>query len=181
MKTVSVLCLALLLAASGAHAGEFAQPRPGLHTGGQPTAQDLADLRAQGVATIIDLRGADEDRGYAAAAEAQRLGLRYVVLPIAGKDDITPANAARLQALLDASGDGVLLHCASGNRVGALLALAAQQQGKSVEEALQIGRDAGLKSLEPVVAERLQAQHACTARDGQQVAQAGNLPQDCAP
>jgi len=159
MKTFTTACLALLLAATAtAHAGEFARPRPGLHTGGQPTAQDLADLRAEGVATVIDLRGVDEDRGYDAAAEAQRLGLRYIAVPIAGKDDITPANAARLQQLLDQSEGDVLLHCASGNRVGALLALAAHQQGRSAEEALRIGRDAGLKSLEPVVVEQMEAQ-----------------------
>uniref|UniRef100_UPI00190FA714 beta-lactamase hydrolase domain-containing protein n=2 Tax=Gammaproteobacteria TaxID=1236 RepID=UPI00190FA714 len=68
-----------------------------------------------------------EDRGYDQAAEVRRLGMDYIALPIAGKDDITPANAAALHALLKERDGEVLLHCASGNRVGALLALAAVQ------------------------------------------------------
>jgi len=135
----------------------FGEPRAGLRTGGQPTAQDLARLKAQGVRTIIDLRGPGEDRGFDEAAEAARLGLDYVALPIAGKDAITPANADALAALLKQHGDGVLLHCASGNRVGALLALDAARSGTPAAEALALGRKAGLSSLEPVVAAQIEA------------------------
>ena len=130
-----------------AHATDFTQPKAGLHTGGQPSMEDLARLESQGVRTVIDLRGAQEDRGYEAATEARRLG----------KDDITPANARALQDLLKAQQGDVLLHCASGNRVGALLALGAALDGTSREDALTLGRAAGLKSLEPVVVERLAA------------------------
>jgi uncharacterized protein (TIGR01244 family) len=136
---------------------KFAEPRAGLHTGGQPTAQDLERLQAQGVRTVIDLRGADEDRGFDEAAEARRLGLEYVALPIAGKDEVNPANAAALEALLREHGDGVLLHCGSGNRVGALLALGAAGEGMPREQALEFGRQAGMKSLETRVVEQLDA------------------------
>ena len=132
-----------------------ALPTP-LYAGGQPTARDLASLKAQGVHTVIDLRADAEDRGYDEAAEAARLGLRYLPMPIAGAADITPAQARALDGLLDQAGDaGVLLHCASGNRVGALLALAAALAGSPPGEALDLGRRAGLRSLEPVVAERI--------------------------
>ncbi len=156
-RLISPLFALLLCCASfTALSAEFTQPRAGLHTGGQPSADDLAHLRAQGVRTVIDLRGPQEDRGYDEAAEARRLGMDYVALPIAGKDDITPANAKALHALLKQRDDAVLLHCASGNRVGALLALgAAQIDGAATDEALALGRAAGLKSLEPVVVEQL--------------------------
>ena len=156
-RAASLLFSALLCAASfAATANDFAQPRPGLHTGGQPTAEDLERLKAEGIRTVIDLRAPGEERGYDQAAEVRRLGMDYIALPIAGKDDITPANAAALHALLEERDGQVLLHCASGNRVGALLALAAVQvDGASPEEALALGRAAGLKSLEPVVMERL--------------------------
>ena len=115
-----------------------------------------ARLQAEGVRTVIDLRAPQEDRGYDQAAEVRRLGMDYIAQPIAGKDDITPANAAALHALRKERDGDVLLHCASGNRVGALLALAAVQvDGASPEAALTLGRAAGLKSLEPVVMERL--------------------------
>lgn len=137
------------------HAADFARPQPGLHTGGQPSQDDLVRLKSQGVRTVIDLRGAQEDRGYDVAAEAKRLGLDYIALPIAGKDDVNAANAKALGELLRAQDGDVLLHCASGNRVGALLALDAATRGVPREEALELGRKAGLRSLEPVVAEQL--------------------------
>lgn len=152
------LLLSTLLAGGlslAAHATDFTQPRAGLHTGGQPSLEDLARLQSQGVRTVIDLRGVQEDRGYDAATEARRLGMAYVALPIAGKDDISPANARALQDLLKAQEGDVLLHCASGNRVGALLALGAALEGASQEDALTLGRAAGLTSLEPVVLEQL--------------------------
>ena len=144
--------LVLLFALPGAWPTDFAQPRPALHAGGQPTKEDLAALRASGVTTVIDLRAAGEDRGFDEPAEVERLGMRYIALPIGGKDDLTPANARALHQLLQRERAGVLLHCASGNRVGALLALGAvQEEGQSVESALALGRAAGLKSLEPAV------------------------------
>ena len=48
------------------------------------------------------------------------------------------------------------MHCASGNRVGALMALRASQNGASAEEAMAAGKAAGLTRLEPVVAKRLE-------------------------
>lgn len=144
--------------ATTASATEFAEPRPGLHTGAQPTPKDLTTLSQQGVRTVIDLRTDEEDRGFDEAAEAERQGMRYVRLPIGGADDLTAENATILKQALDQSGDGVLLHCASGNRVGALLALmAARHEDATPAEALELGRRAGLKSLEPAVAEKLEA------------------------
>lgn len=152
-----LLITALLL--KPALAGEpaaFAQPRAGLYTGGQPTAAQLAQLAAAGVRTVIDLRTADEPRGYDEAATAAQLGLRYIALPIAGADAITADHAAALGRALASEDAPVLLHCASGNRVGALLALvAASEDGVPAQAALDMGKRAGLKSLEPVVRERL--------------------------
>ena len=139
-----------------AQADELRQPRPGLHTGGQPSLAQLDALAAQGVRTVIDLRAPGEDRGYDEARELRQRGMNYLRLPITGAQDLSPANAASLKTLLDASGQGVLLHCASGNRAGALLALmAAQQEQLAPAQALELGKAAGMKSLAPVVAEQL--------------------------
>lgn len=145
------LLLSLLLAAN-AFAGDatLRQPRPDLITAGQPSAQQLRDAAANGVTTVIDLRRADEDRGYDEAALAEQLGLRYVRLPIAGAGDITEANSRTLDRLLKQDGGKTLLHCASSNRAGALLSLIeARINDASVEDALKFGRDAGMTSLEP--------------------------------
>lgn len=147
--------LFLLLACAGATAAAgqgLKQPRPGLFTGGQPSAQQLRDAAQAGVTSVIDLRMPHEDRGYDEAAAAEALGLRYVRLPIDGAGGISEANARTLDRLLRQDPGSTLLHCASGNRAGALLALAqARVHGASPEAALQFGRDAGLTSLEPAV------------------------------
>jgi len=148
------LFLSLALAGGATAAGQaLKQPRPGLLTGGQPSTQQLHEAAAAGVTTVIDLRTPQEDRGYDEQAAAETLGLRYVRLPIGGAGDINEANARTLRRLIgqDAAGT-TLLHCASGNRVGALLALAhARVDGASAEESLELGRAAGLTSLEPTV------------------------------
>lgn len=134
----------------------FREPRPGLFTGGVPTARDLAALRAHGVRTVIDLRGPDERTQRDSQAAAQALGLRYDTLVVEGAQDLTRENAERLRQALDDADGQVLLYCASGNRVGALLALMARyEEGLSRRDALAFGRAAGLGSLEPEVERRL--------------------------
>ena len=52
----------------------------------------------------------------------------------------------------------MLLHCASANRAGGLLALAmVTEHGMSLEEALAIGRKAGMKSTESAVRKAVEA------------------------
>ncbi|MGB5353711.1 MAG: hypothetical protein WBN32_08890, partial [Woeseia sp.] len=76
---------------------------------------------------------------------------------IAGPDDVTFENAAKLDALLAEFAGPVLLHCGSGNRVGALFALRAKAAGLSNEQALEVGRRAGLTQLEEQVRQRMDA------------------------
>ncbi len=132
------------------------QPRTGLFTGGPPAAGAWPEIASSGVATVIDLRMPKEKAGADEAGEVRAAGMDYLPLPIAGPTDLTPANAAALWSLLERSPAPVLLHCASGNRVGALLALgAAQQGGMTAQQALAFGKSAGLGSLEPRVRELL--------------------------
>ncbi|MGH8037841.1 MAG: beta-lactamase hydrolase domain-containing protein [Stenotrophomonas sp.] len=126
----------------------FKNPAEGLYTSGQPTAEHLQQAAAAGITTLIDLRQPGEDRGFDETATAAALGLNYVRIPVAGAAGLTPANVQALQAALTKANGPVLLHCASGNRVGALLALMKAQHGVPAEEALQFGRNAGMTSLE---------------------------------
>lgn len=123
---------------------------------GQPDAELLALVKKAGFTTIVDMRGPTEDRGMDEAAEVAALGMSYITLPIDGANDVTYENAAALDKILAAADGPVLLHCASGNRVGALYALSQKMAGASNEDALAAGKVAGLTRLEPVVAERLQ-------------------------
>ncbi|WP_312786875.1 protein tyrosine phosphatase family protein [Stenotrophomonas indicatrix] len=134
----------------------LAEVRPGLYAGGQPTAAQLRELAAQGVRTVIDLRQPDEDRGFDETREAEALGLRYVRIPVAGAEGLDAANLRAVHQALQQSQGPVLLHCASGNRAGAVLGLVnARYEHASPEQALQLGQRAGLKSLEAATRERL--------------------------
>ena len=136
-----------------AEAHDFYTPSEKLVTGGQPSRDELAGLKAAGVTKVINLRGPEEKVAFDPRAEAEALGMEYVSLPISGAGDVTADNARKLHQLLQQEDDEpVFLHCASGNRVGALLAIAAHQiEGKPVDESLTLGRSAGLGSLEAKV------------------------------
>lgn len=127
---------------------------PGLYASGQPSPEDLAGLEARGVRTVINLRAPGEPVGYDEAREAERLGLRYVSIPVAGPGDLTPETTTRFSEVLEEAGrhGAVLVHCASANRVGALIALEqGLNRGSPREDALSLGRAAGLTTLEPLV------------------------------
>lgn len=129
------------------------QLEDGTLVGGQPTAAWLEEASAEGYSTVIDLRGVDEDRGFDEAAATGGQDQRYVPLPIASADELTEELARRFDAALQQADGGVVVHCASGNRVGALYALRAHYvQGLEAEAALEVGREAGLTSLESKVA-----------------------------
>lgn len=133
------------------------QPLPGLYTAGQPAPTDWAALKALGVHTVVNLRTPAELQGRDEAAEVRAAGLQYVAIPVAGADGINPGTARILHAALaPAHGGGVLVHCASGNRAGALLALEqAEYDGLPKDAALALGRKAGMTSTEATLRQTL--------------------------
>lgn len=121
---------------------------------GQPTPAQLEELSRNGVQTVINLRAPEEPVEFDEAAEAARLGMRYVSIPIRGPDDLDLARVREFGHALDDArrGGGVLIHCASANRVGALVALdEAINRSQPLPAALAKGRAAGLTALEPAV------------------------------
>lgn len=138
-------------------------PTPDLLTCGLPTTQDLQSAHKAGFKTIINLCPAQETPRDEPAT-AQALGMHYFNIPVAGPGDLTEAKARELGVVVNnCDYHPVLIHCMSGNRVGALLALKAFfVDGKSPREALNDGLAAGLKALEPAVWQLLN-QHAAKA------------------
>lgn len=122
--------------------------RPGatLLTGGQPSEACLEAAAKAGYHTVVDLRMPGEFDDFDEADAVRALGMEYVLIPISGPQDLTPDAAEALDATLAKAGDRpVLVHCASGNRVGALFAVRAYlKEGASVEDALARGEAAGL-------------------------------------
>lgn len=127
------------------------------HVSGQPTADSIAQLKSAGINTVIDLRPDAETPDLDEKAVVEQHGLKYRSLPISGAADLTRENVSRFDQLLqETAADNVLIHCASGNRVGAMLALQARWiQGKSADESLAIGKAAGMTGLSAAVQELL--------------------------
>jgi protein tyrosine phosphatase (PTP) superfamily phosphohydrolase (DUF442 family) len=132
------------------------RPLAGIVTGGQPSEDNLREAKNLGYKTVVSLL--PESDTVAEARLAQELGLRFVSIPITGAADLTPQNAQKLALAIDAEdAKPLIVHCASGNRVGALLALKAfYVDHVSAPEALALGQRAGLRSLQSAVEERLQ-------------------------
>jgi uncharacterized protein (TIGR01244 family) len=135
--------------------GKATLPDSGAVSTAQPNAAALRVAADSGYVAVIDLRGSNEDRGIDEKAEVEALGMTYLSLPIVGEAAISFENASELDRLMADIDGPVLLHCGSGNRVGALFALREKLHGASDEAALEKGRAAGLTSLEGVVRQRL--------------------------
>jgi uncharacterized protein (TIGR01244 family) len=120
-----------------------------LHSSGQPSIEALTKLGSTSVRTVIDLRPDAETPDLDEKAVVEKSGVVYRSLPIAGKASLTRENVVAFDKLLAEAKQGeVLVHCASGNRVGAMMALRARWlQGKSADEALAIGKAAGMTGL----------------------------------
>jgi protein tyrosine phosphatase (PTP) superfamily phosphohydrolase (DUF442 family) len=83
----------------------------------------------------------------------------YVSLPVDGAAGVSYANAGQLDKLLAELPKPILLHCSSGNRVGALLALRAKARGMDDRAALELGVANGLLGLKSTVEQKLATGH----------------------
>lgn len=124
---------------------------------GQPTEARLEEVVATG-ATIISLRLPAEDP-FDEPGLIASLGGTFIRYPVSPTDYDSVAFREAMYDLYDAeldAGNIVYLHCASSNRVGASWALyQAERKGVDGEEAIAMGRAAGLGSLETRVREIL--------------------------
>ena len=128
------------------------KPVLGVMTGGQPSEDDLRKLRDEGYGTVINLRLPEESAGFDEADLVEELGMTYISLPVDVRDGLTQANAAKLDQLVSDADGLTLVHCGSGDRVGALYALNGfYQNGMSVEDSIAFGKSAGLNRLEGAV------------------------------
>jgi uncharacterized protein (TIGR01244 family) len=130
------------------------RPVDGITAAGQPDETALAVFSNNGYVAVLDLRTAGEDRGLDEKAVVEGLGMDYVSFPI-GRGGISFENAESLDKLIRSYDAPVLVHCASSNRVGALLALRASLGGADDAAAMEVGKQGGLTQLEPEVREVL--------------------------
>lgn len=133
-------------------------PEQGVIAAGRIGPGDITGVRDAGIRHVIDLTPDAETPGFDEAAAVRAAGLRYSNLPLAGAPDLTRENVLAFDTMLAEAERPVLVHCASGNRVGAMAALrAAWVEGRSTEEAIAFGKEWGLAGLEADVRRRIEA------------------------
>ena len=124
------------------------QAGPTLFSSGQPEARHWPALAAAGIRSVVNLRPRAELPGRDEPAEVAVGGLAYASIPVADAGALSRDAALAFVRALRELPSPVLVHCATGNRVGALVALReAWFAGADAPSALDRGVAAGLGSL----------------------------------
>ena len=125
------------------------QPLPNLLTSGQPGAHHFEQLKAAGVAVVLDIRDPMEPRPFREPELIADLGMEYV--------NVSVRQGALDDAMMDAvlgevrrnAGRLMLLHCASANRVGgALIPYFILDQGMSEDAAVEAAMRIGMRGAD---------------------------------
>lgn len=128
-------------------------PDEKLVVGGQPTINDLKLLHSLGVKQVVNLRGTAEENHFDEARLLSELGVDYHTIPVTDISTFTKDCANKLKTIL-ALEQPTLIHCASGNRVGALIALHAFWfEECSPKDALERGVQSGLTQLKSPISQ----------------------------
>lgn len=128
-----------------AHITNFLRVNDQICTGGQPQMADLEKMKAEGIKAIINLRQASEFNADEEAAKAKEVGLRYVHIPMNGREPKDEYAHEFLKVTDEAENRPAFIHCASANRVGAMWMIRrVLRDGWSLEKAEEEARKIGL-------------------------------------
>lgn len=127
MKTVLSLVFTVLLVPSFALAQDdsvasirnFLRVNKDFCTGGQPRLEHLAQLKAEGVKSILNLRRPTEHRAEEQAAKAKEVGLRYFNIPVAFGEPKEEQVTEFLKLTDDPENRPMFIHCTAAIRAGA--------------------------------------------------------------
>lgn len=113
-------------------------------------------LARAGVELVISLQS-DDELTFDEALAVQQAGMAYEHLPISGAEGLKQVNMLEFDKILrQYHGKKTAMHCGSGNRVGAAIALrSGWLRGRKMDTAMARGRSHGLTSLEQEVHNRL--------------------------
>lgn len=124
-----------------------------LHTMGgfflasQPAPEDFEQAQLGGIQTVVNFRHDKEITDFDEALVVGNLGLNYVHIPWNGPAELTDEIFERSRAMFNDVERPALVHCGSGNRVGAVwLAWRVLDEGATVEDALAEAKLAGLRT-----------------------------------
>ena len=117
-------------------------------TAGQPAEAAWPKLAANGYRAVLNLRtdseGVDLERE---RQMVEKAGLRYIHIPVVSSAPQPEQVDLFLKAVKDTGNHPMLIHCASGNRVGAFwMIYRVLEQGCTESQALEEAEKIGLKS-----------------------------------
>lgn len=122
-------------------------PLPGVATAGQPSAAAWPELASAGYRTVVDLRAAEEPRDHDEPASVRAAGLDYVPIPVSQQTLRDATFDAFREVVRDPARRPIFVHCASSNRVGALLLpYFALDERMPLADATRLAREAGLRN-----------------------------------
>ena len=117
-----------------------------IYFAGQPSAEAIRDLASgEQIEVLVSFRHPMEmvTVGLNTASVCESCGVRYVNIPF-GKA-FTSAEVDQLAQVLDSTEGNIALHCGTSNRVGMIwAAYLATKQGVPTEEAIEVGKSAGM-------------------------------------
>lgn len=118
---VITVTLALAAAAFGQESEirNFLRVNDEFCTAGQPTVEQLSQLKDDGVRSVLNLRPAAEYDATAEEARVRELGMRYYNIPVDGTNVADSQVEEFLRLSDDTNNQPMFIHCASANRVGA--------------------------------------------------------------
>ena len=116
----------------------------------------VAVLAAAGVELVFNLQP-DDELSFDEKAAVERAGMHYEQLPISGAADLKQLKILAFDNILrQHHGKKIAMHCGSGNRAGAAIALrAGWLRGRKMDTAMERGRSHGLTKLAEEVHNRL--------------------------
>jgi uncharacterized protein (TIGR01244 family) len=122
-------------------------------TGGQPTLEALADLKAQGIKAIINLRVPSEHQAAEEEARAKELGFRYFNIPVVYMDPKDSQVDEFLKLTDDPANRPAFIHCTAAIRAGAFwLIRRVMRDGYTFEKAEAEATTVGLRNAPHLVA-----------------------------
>ena len=117
-------------------------------TGGQPSLEDLSNLKTQGVRTLLNLRRPGETDLFPQEEEmARSLGLNFFNIPVDSSNLRAEQVDEFLRIVSEESNHPVFIHCASASRVGGFwIIYRVLHDDWSIERAEEEARRIGLRS-----------------------------------
>jgi uncharacterized protein (TIGR01244 family) len=123
----------------------FLQVNKEFCTGGQPRIEHFAQLKAEGVKAVLNLRQPSEHRADEEQAAVEKAGLKYFNIPVVYRNPTDAQVDEFLKITDDSANRPMFIHCTAAIRVGAFWMIRrAVRDGLTADAALEEARKVGL-------------------------------------